>query len=366
MTVRDQSPSPRRLAVPVVGATVIALLFMWVFGIEAGHPTPHSLPIAVQGDPGSVAQIKHGLSVAAPGTFDVKNYADLPTARAALNDRKIYGIFSLSASPALYIATAEGTAPAQVVSAAFTGFAATSGQHLSVIDVAKPPKGDSQAVLAAFLMIAMTIAGVAFYVIGALVGADRRRGQWIASAAAFAVVVGFLVTAVANWGFGAFPGHALDVGAIAALLALATTLGVGAFRRVAGPAGLPLAGLVLIPVGMAAGGGLIDRFLLPDPYKALSLFTPGGAAIDAIRGVAYFHNAAIGRPLLILLVWTVLGLAGLTLARRGGGAAVAASPVSGETASGRPVSQESVSQESPSESPVPDEAASDRSVPDPV
>src|SRR5689334_21765475 len=104
------SPSTHRprlaaiLIVPVVVAVVLTL-FAW----PTANVGPRDLPVGVASAPA----IAHGLA-AEGGKFDVHRYAIEAGARAAIEDREIYGAFvGTPSGPKLLIATAGSPAVAQ-------------------------------------------------------------------------------------------------------------------------------------------------------------------------------------------------------------------------------------------------------------
>jgi hypothetical protein len=54
---------------------------------------------------------------------------------------------------------------------------------------------------------------------------------------------------------------------------------------------------------------------LPQPWGELGQLLPPGAGVTAVRSVAFFDGAAIGRPLLVLAIWLVAGLLLVLLGR---------------------------------------------------
>jgi hypothetical protein len=68
------------------------------------------------------------------------------------------------------------------------------------------------------------------------------------------------------------------------------------------PAGLTFALILSVP----SSGGTVTPDLLPTPFRYLSDALPLAQAVDITRSVAYFHNANITQPTLIMLLWAAI------------------------------------------------------------
>lgn len=121
-------------------------------------------------------------------------------------------------------------------------------------------------------------------------------------------MAGLAVAGVAS-GLGTFPGsYWADAGVFALLVFGLSACSAGLVA--AGPL-RPLEGLfalTMIFLGIPSAGALVPAEMLAQPWRAVSPDLPPGAALDALRGVTFFHGAAIGRPLAVLAAWAVLGV----------------------------------------------------------
>jgi hypothetical protein len=76
---------------------------------------------------------------------------------------------------------------------------------------------------------------------------------------------------------------------------------------------------VFVVAGNPSSGGPFPAELLPQPWRAVSPAIPTGAATTALRDAAYFPDASLAGPLLVLAAWTVAGvLVALLLGHRRG------------------------------------------------
>ncbi|HTF08691.1 MAG TPA: hypothetical protein VK659_11025 [Asanoa sp.] len=81
-------------------------------------------------------------------------------------------------------------------------------------------------------------------------------------------------------------------------------------------AGIGIAALVLILLGRPLSGLASAPEMLPHPWGALGQLLPPGATGTLPRNVSFFDGAAITQPIVVLVVWAVLGLAAYYLAGR--------------------------------------------------
>jgi hypothetical protein len=91
---------------------------------------------------------------------------------------------------------------------------------------------------------------------------------------------------------------------------------VAGLGRLAGPAGIAIAVLVLMLTGQAASGGPVGYLMLPDFYKLISQLLPTGAAITALRDIVYFDGQHTLVPALVMTGWGVGGLIAVAVGRR--------------------------------------------------
>ena len=80
--------------------------------------------------------------------------------------------------------------------------------------------------------------------------------------------------------------------------------------------GTGIAILVFVVLGNPSSGGPFPAELLPEPWRTIGPYIPTGAATTAIRDIAYFPDAPLTTPLVVLGAWLVAGIAvALVLAR---------------------------------------------------
>ena len=107
--------------------------------------------------------------------------------------------------------------------------------------------------------------------------------------------------------FDVFSGHVVALCAIAALTIFASGAATAGIQAAAGPAGTGLVILVFVILGNSASGGPFARPLLPGLWSTIGGVLPPGASVDLARSALFFDGARIAGPVLVLVVWAVLG-----------------------------------------------------------
>lgn len=313
---------------------VFAAIFAFVALSEFHSPKPHELPVGVVASAPVVAQVEAGLSHAVPDGFDVQVYPSQSAAQVALDHGLLDGaLIDQGGQPQLLVSQAQGTAPTQVVTSAFSAFAAKTGHTLKVTDAVPPRPDDSLALSPFFVALAVLLPSMAAGSASALVF-RRSRPAWAVAApviagAAMAAAAAGVVDGVS--GLGNYPA----IAGILALFSVAVSVPTAMLSRIKPPLAA-LALLVMVVVGIPNSGGPSGLAPLgPTFMRVLHPALPLGLASSAIRNVVYFGGTGSGSQLWVLGVWAGAGSVLLALvtrwrqaqARRGG--AVATAPVEG-------------------------------------
>ncbi|MFG3509580.1 ABC transporter permease [Streptomyces sp. NPDC047821] len=306
MPATPASPTRRTAAVAVL-VPLIAALALWAFAWPAARVAPRDLPIGVAGPPAATAQLQERLAQRGEGAFDVHRYEDEAAARAAVEDRVVYGaVVAGPRGPRLLTASAASPVVAQLLQQALP--------TAPVTDVVAAPAGDPRggALIASILPLAL--AGVAA---GALVTAlDLHGARAAAALVGAAVLVGLVGAAIAGSWLGAITGDWWTGAGVLALTALAIGATVAGLATLIGRAGIGLGALVVVLLGNPFSGVATAPELLPEPAGTLGQWLPPGAAGSLLRSVAFFDGAAAGGPLLVLTVWAALGLTAVLVGGR--------------------------------------------------
>lgn len=306
------SPSYRREAahlLPMVGqiAVVIAII-LTAFAWPAVRSAPHDLPIAVAGPAAATEQVTGALEEAQPGAFDVHSLTDESAARAAIENREVYGAVVVgSGGPQLLIASAASPAVAQSLRQIGTGLGASTGGVVPVVDVVPTPESDPRGVGLAAAGLPLAMGGIVTAVL--LSQRVRRSSLRIVGALAMSVAVGMATATVLGTWLGSLESGWWATTGVVALGISATALGLLGLHAVGRLVGLGLGAAMIFLLGNPLSGLASAPELLPGGWGTLGQLMPPGATGSLLRSVSSFDGAGAGSPLLVLTIWCVAGLA---------------------------------------------------------
>jgi len=300
-----------RAAARIVLAGLVLLFGFTALYVTAFHaPRPNGLDVGFVGTSAQAARAQDALDVAAPGGFDVRRYADESAARAALLHTDVRGVVVAGAPrDRILVAQALGAAPSETVTRALVGVAARAGAPAVVQDLRPLPAGDRRGLSPLFTVIGTLIPSLVFGVLLSVFG--RRlagRARW-AAVAVYAALAGLVAAFNVDVLVGALTGDFAGIALVCGLLALAVSAAAHGLGHLGGPAGIVVAVLMLLLLGVSTAGGAVTYEFEPGFYGAISQFLAPGAALTALRNVQYFDWAATLEPLVVLGAWAAGGLA---------------------------------------------------------
>ncbi|RSS80367.1 hypothetical protein [Streptomyces sp. WAC06614] len=315
------SPRAEARTVVVIVALVQFVIAGW-FSWSASHAAPRDLPLVVVAGQGAQG-LTDRLHEAAPGAYEATSADSLDEADQALRDRKAYG--ALLATPGgleLHLASAASPAVAQTLTEQARALAGTDRLRVTDVVPADPddPHGTGLAMGFLPLLITAVIAGLL------LVLKVRDVGAKLLGVIGFAVASGLLGSLMLTQLSGVLPGTYLVNAGTIALLELGMVGVITGLGSLIGPPGIALGAVLMFVVGNPLSGLSSAPEMLPQPLGALGQFLPAGAAATLLRSAGPFDGAGAGGPVLVLVVWAVLGLALLFAASRRKAAATAPEP----------------------------------------
>ncbi len=299
----------------VVIAVALLATFIFFFVYPGHDPKPNHMPVGI------VAPPERGAAVTAQlerdGRFDVHGYVNESSARTAILDREVYGALVLAPAPKLLVARAASFQAASVlegVAGQGAGGRPVPLEDLRPLD-GEDPRGLSINLTALPLSIVSILGALLLAQLAPTLGGATR----LAYVAAFAALGAVAALVIVNVAIGALPGPFLGLAAVVALAILATAAVAAGLIGLIGPPGIMLSFLIFLMLGNPASGAASAPELLPDPWRVFGQFLHGGAGATALRNVAYFHGAALAKPLIVLAAYVVLGavLLLVVLRRRG-------------------------------------------------
>ncbi|MFI0926635.1 ABC transporter permease [Streptomyces sp. NPDC021012] len=296
------------LLIPVVAALALA-----VFAWPAARIAPRELPIGVAGPAAAADAVERGLG-RHEGAFEIHRYADAGAARAAIEEREVYG--AVVAGPSgteLLTASAGSPVVAGLLREAVTA-GAPAGAPVTVTDVVAAPAGDPRGAVLGASLLPLALVGAAAGVVTVLLG--LRGARAVAALVGASALAGLVATALADSWLGALTGDWWAEAGVLGLAVLAIGSAFAGLATLLGKPGFGLGAALTILLGNAFSGMSSAPELLPTGVGALGQWLPPGAAGSALRSVSAFDGAAAGGPLLVLALWAAAGLTATALGAR--------------------------------------------------
>jgi hypothetical protein len=290
------------LIVPVAVALVLTL-FAW----PNARLEPRGLPVGVAGPAAATAAMEERLG---DDAFDVHRYPDETAARRAIEDREVYGAFvASSAGPKALTASAASPAVAQMITHAASEGPGGGQAPMPVEDVvAASPAGGALASSVLPLVLAGILTGLAAAALGR--SAPRRAGLVVVGS----LLAGVVSTAIVQSWLGVIEGDWMANAAALTLTVLAIAAIVAGLEALLGKVGAAVAALTMVLIGNPFSGVGSAPEMLPQPVGGIGQLLPPGAGGNLLRSTGFFDGAAAGEFVLVLGVWTLLGLGALFVA----------------------------------------------------
>ncbi|MDH6583062.1 VIT1/CCC1 family predicted Fe2+/Mn2+ transporter [Streptomyces sp. SAI-133] len=303
--------STRRLLAVVVLVPLLAALALWAFAWPAARTAPRDLPLGVAGPAAATAQVEKQVRQH-EGAFEIHRYADERAARAAIEDRTVYGAVVVTAQgPELLTASAASPVVAQLLQQAVTRQAAAGGAEVRTVDVVPAPVSDPRGAALSSSVLPLALSGI---IAGAVVTLLKLRGLRAVTALVLsAALVGAVAAALADCWLGVLAGNWWAEAGTLALATLAVSAAVAGLAALVGPAGIGVVAFLVMFLGNPFSGASSAPQLLPDPVGTVGQWLPPGASATLLRSVAFFDGAAATGPLLTLTWWAALGLGAVVL-----------------------------------------------------
>jgi hypothetical protein len=318
------STAPNRRAVAVILlAPLIVTLALCAFAWPAARIAPRDLPVGVAGAAPAAQQLEQRFEQR-DGAFEVHRFDDEAAARAAIEDRVVYGaVVATPQGPHLLTASAASPVVSQLLREAVTA-SVPEDTPVQVTDVVAAPPGDPRGSVLGASILPLALAGMAA---GSVVTLMGLRGARAASTlVASAGLVGLAATAVVHSWLGAVTGDWWTEAGVLALTVLAIGSTVAGLAALLGTRGIGIGALLMVLLGNPFSGVTSARQLLPEPAGAIGQWLPPGAGGSLLRSVAFFDGSAAGGAVLTLSLWSAFGLAAVLLARRAPAPAPSAGP----------------------------------------
>ncbi len=293
----------RALVGAVILIPLVIALALAAFAWPAARLAPRDLPVGVAG-PGAT-QVSQRLAEH-EGAFDVHRYDDELAARAAIEDREVYG--AIVAGPdGVTVLTASAASPlvAQLLQQPF------AAQGAKVVDVVPTDADDPRGAAFGSSVLPLVLAGVALGVALSLL--SRPGIQQVMALVVAASITGLVGVGITQAWLGVLGGNWLVNAGVLALTVFSIAATIAGLAALLGRPGIPLGALLMVLVGNPFSGAASAPELLPETAAMIGQLLPPGAGATLLRGTAFFGGAGATRPLAVLIGWAVFGLLALTV-----------------------------------------------------
>jgi hypothetical protein len=301
------------LVVPVL-VTLAVMAFTW----PASKTAPRDLPVGVVNSEPIALALAHSQ----PGAFDLHLYPDDAAARTAIDDRDVYGAFEVTPGH-LTVLTATAASPAVAQLLATVGQQAAarmpSPVHVATVDVVPSSRPDARSSVLSSLMSPLVLGGEILAVIVAVLIGFRPALRQLTALAVVSTVTAGGIYLVVQGELGALPGDRLsDWGALALMLfALSST--TAGLATLIGPAGVAIGAAMMVFVGNPFAAITSAPELLPKAVARLGQLMPPGAGSNLLRSTAYFDGHGAALHVVVLVAWSVFGIAAIVEGHRRAG-----------------------------------------------
>ncbi|MFE5239795.1 MULTISPECIES: ABC transporter permease [unclassified Streptomyces] len=301
---------------PFFPATVLLFILAAAAGLFAGsytyamaNPTPHRIPVAVLEGSRTpyAAEFVKEMEEALDASLELHRYPDMAQADAAMNEQRVFAILrSEGDGVMMQVAGASGASVAQLLGETGVKVADTIGVPLTVEDVKPLQKGDPRGLALFYISLAAVIIGF----VGAIQLSVHARAllpmERILFTLGYALLGGFAIAAVVDWGLGA-----LDLPFAQSWLILAFTMFTSGmvftmFNTLMGRwAMIPTWG-VMVLLGNPSSGGAVSWPLLPSLLGHIGRWLPPGASVNAQHTAVYYQGHQYVFPYLVLAAWALV------------------------------------------------------------
>ncbi|MFD8087487.1 ABC transporter permease [Kitasatospora sp. NPDC059722] len=311
-----------RAALMVIAVLLLQLGFITSYVGALHKPAPHNLSIAVVAPPQVAPKLVGALESVPNDAVKPVTAPDAETATARIKDQKIYA--ALVFNPAgtedtLLTGGARGTSAAKAAESITTALEKTQGRTVKVEDVVPLAKGDTNGLSAFYLVIGWCVGG---YLVASILGISagskpanvHRLLIRLGAMALYSIAAGVFGTLIAGPVLDALPGSIPSLSAVGALVVFTVGAFTMALQCLFDIIGIGIAVLIFVVLGNPSAGGVYPAPMMPPFWRAIGSWIPNGAGTAATKSIAYFGSTNMAMPLLVLVVWAVLGVAVALLA----------------------------------------------------
>jgi hypothetical protein len=314
VTGADPKPEKHSTLVPLVGTLValaaVAALLVGAMALPIARSGPSDVPVGVAGTQEITGQLTTLMQqFGGEGTFEVQQFDSQNALAEAIEDREVYGgLFVDNTQATMMIASAAGIEVSDALQTVANALQSQAQAQVTVTDVVAQPTEDPRGDGLSAAELPLAIAA-ALPVFGLIALYRRRPLAQIGGAVLASAGLGLAVAAVLTYVAGSTSGG--NFWLLSAGLAggtFATTMILLGIYALAGRIGLGIGTAVLVLFGAPLSGLSSVPEWLPNPWGTLGQMLPPGATATVLRSMAFFDGAGSRSALLVMLMWTAVGL----------------------------------------------------------
>jgi hypothetical protein len=304
----------------VLIAFVMGSLFTFSYIDALGRPTARRITTGVVGSSVHQQAFIDALEKTADKGLILKDYPSQQAAENAMARQELYA--SLIFDPrvpdavAVLLSSASGPSVTRLLSVALPTAATASHFTLLTKDLHPLPSEDPSGLAVFYITLGATILG---FVTTFQLRANARPlplPPWLAFTGGLAILGSLVLVVLVTKVLHALDAPMLEAWGVLALQMITASAVAALMAVLIGKWAIIPTWLLFVVLGNTSSGGAVAPALLPEPFRFLSRALPTGATVSFLRTSAYFPDASRLEPLVVLICWAVLAVAGLLLASR--------------------------------------------------
>lgn len=304
----------------VLIAFAMGSLFVVSYIDALGRPTARRITTGVVGSTPRQQTFIDALQKTANKGLILKRYPTRQAAEDAMAREELYAtlIFDPRApdAVAVLLSSASGPSVTRLLSVALPTAGAAARFSVLTKDLHPLPSEDPSGLAVFYITLGATILG---FVTTFQLRANARPlplPPWLAFTGGLAIIGSLLLVLVVTEVLDALSAPLFESWGILALQMITASAVAALMSVLIGKWAILPTWLLFVVLGNTSSGGAVAPALLPEPFRFLSRALPTGATVSFLRTSAYFPSASRLEPLLVLISWAVLSVAGLLIFSR--------------------------------------------------
>jgi hypothetical protein len=186
----------------------------------------------------------------------------------------------------------------------------------TVHDVVATSGDDPRGAIFTAAMTPLVLGGVILAVMVAVLVGFRPAWREVLALGLVSSITGVGVHLVAQDYVGALPGDRVETWAALSLMLFAISCTVAGLSALIGPAGVAVGAIAMVFVGNPFSAVSSAPELLPRAVGELGQLMPPGAGANLLRSTAYFDGHGGAQHLVVLVAWSLAGIAAIVEGHR--------------------------------------------------